>query len=55
VIDGVFASSEDGQVRFAEAGALTPEDFAAVQQQVRVRVLRGFAHAGHLDQADARA
>jgi hypothetical protein len=35
VIDGVFASGEDGQVHFAEAAALTPEDLAAVQQQVR--------------------
>jgi hypothetical protein len=54
VIDGVFAAGEDGQVHFAEAGALTPEDLAAVQQQVRRRVLRWFARAGHLDQADAR-
>ena len=40
VTDGVFAVGEDGQVHFAEAGALTPEDLAAVQQQVRARVLR---------------
>jgi predicted transcriptional regulator len=40
VIDGVFATDEDGQVHFAEAGALTPEDLDAVQQQVRARVLR---------------
>jgi hypothetical protein len=39
-IDGVFTAGEDGQVHFAEAGALTPEDLAAVQQQVRARVLR---------------
>ena len=43
VIDGVFTAGEDGQVRFAEAGVLTPEDLAAVQQQVRARVLRWFA------------
>jgi hypothetical protein len=49
VIDGIFAASDDGQVHFAEAGALTPEDLAAVQQQVRARVLRWFARAGHLD------
>jgi hypothetical protein len=53
-IDGVFAVGEEGQVRFAEAGALTPEDLTAVQQQVRARVLRWFARAGHLDPADAR-
>ena len=54
VIDGVFAVGEDGQVHFAEAAALTPEDLAAVQQQVRTRVLRWFARAGLLDPADAR-
>jgi hypothetical protein len=54
VIDGVFAVGEDGQVHFAEAAARTPEDLAAVQQQVRARVLRWFARAGHLDPADAR-
>ena len=43
VIDGVFAVSEDGQGHFAEAGALMPEDLAAVQQQVRARLLRWFA------------
>jgi hypothetical protein len=46
VIDGVFTAGEDGQVRFAEAGVLTPEDLAAVQQQVRARVLRWFAREG---------
>ena len=55
VIDGVFAVGEDGQVRFAEADALTPKEIAAVQGQVRTRVLRWFARAGHLDQTDARA
>jgi hypothetical protein len=54
IIDGVFATGEDGQVHFTEAGALTPEDLAAVQQQVRARVLRWFARAGHLDRCDAR-
>jgi hypothetical protein len=54
VIDGVFAAGGDGQVQFAEAAALTAEDLGAVQQQVRARVLRWFARAGHLDAADAR-
>jgi len=54
VIDGVFSLDEDGQLGFAEASALTPEDLVAVQQQVRARVLRWFARAGHLEQADAR-
>lgn len=54
VVDGVFVAGADGQVQFAEAAALTPEDCAAVQQQVRTRVLRWFARASHLDSADAR-
>jgi hypothetical protein len=44
----------NGHLLFAEAAALTPEDLAAVQQQVRARVLRWFARAGTLDPADAR-
>jgi hypothetical protein len=52
-INGVFVAGEDGQVQFAEPGALTAADFAAVQQQVRARVLRWFARADHLDPADA--
>jgi hypothetical protein len=43
VIDGVCAAREDGQVHFAEAAALNSADIAAVQQQVRARVLRWFA------------
>jgi hypothetical protein len=35
VIDGVFAVGEGEQVQFCEAGAPTPEELAAVQQQVR--------------------
>jgi hypothetical protein len=37
VIDAVLVAGEDGELRFAEA-TLTPEDMAAVQQQVRTRV-----------------
>ena len=54
MIDGVFVAGADGQVDFAETAALTPDDLAAVQQQVRARVLRWFARADHLDAADAR-
>ena len=54
VIDGVCAASEGERVQFPEPGALTPEDLAAVQPQVRAPVLRCFARAGHLDHADAR-
>ncbi len=54
MIDGVFVARADGQVEFAEAAALLPEDLAAVQQQVRARVRRWFARAGNLDAADLR-
>ena len=54
MIDGAVAGGEDGQVRFPEAAALTPEDRAAMQQQARRRVLRWFARAGPLDPADAQ-
>ena len=43
VIDAVFADGEDGQVQSAQAAAPTLEDLAAVEQQVRARVLRCFA------------
>ena len=49
----MFVAGADGQVQFAEAAALRPEDLAAVQQ-VRRRVLRWFARASHLDAAHAR-
>jgi len=45
VIDGMFAVGEGEQVHLAGAGALTPEDLAAVRHQVRARVLRWFAHS----------
>ena len=54
VIDAVFAAGAAEQVQFREAGAPSPEDLAVVQQQVRGRVSRWFARAGHLDPRDAR-
>ena len=52
IIDGVLAVNADGSIRFAEAIALTATDVAAVQQQVRSRVLRWFMR-GRLEQDDA--
>ena len=40
VTDGVFAAGKHGQAHFAESAALTSTDIAALQQQVRARVLR---------------
>jgi hypothetical protein len=53
VIDGVFTAGKNGQVHFADAAALTPEDLAAVRQ-ARSTVLRWFACPGCLDPADGR-
>jgi len=44
---------EDGPIRCAEVAALSVDDVAAVQQQVRTRVLRWFVRAGYLDASDA--
>ena len=53
IIDGVLAAAEDGPIRFAEVAALSVDDVAAVQQQLRSRVLRWFVRAGYLDASDA--
>jgi hypothetical protein len=45
----MFVAGEDGQVQSTEAAALTAQDLAAVQQQVRARVLRWFAPAGYVN------
>ena len=50
-----LGSLDDAQPQLQRGvDALTPEDLAAVRQQVRARVLRWFARAGTLDPADAR-
>jgi hypothetical protein len=54
VIDGVFFADPDGQVEFAEAAALTAEHLAAVQQQVRRRVLRELPGEGPRLSGDRR-
>ena len=48
VLDGVFdaESAPDGQVRFWEAVGLSAQAMAAVQAQVRGRVLRWFVRRG---------
>jgi hypothetical protein len=46
VIDGVHVVGEDGQVHFAEASALTPEDLAPVRVQVRARCSMSYPARG---------
>jgi len=50
VLDGLFdaAPASDGQVRFPEAVGLSAQAVAAVQAQVRRRVLRWFVRSGGL-------
>jgi len=56
VLDGVFDAepASDGQVRFREAVGLSAQEVAAVQAQVRRRVLRWFVRRGWLEEADRR-
>jgi hypothetical protein len=54
ILDGVFDPLPAGGVQFRKASALTPEAVAVIEQQVRRRVLRWFAHRRLLDPDDAR-
>ena len=51
VFDGVFDTDpeSDGQIRFSEAVGLSAQEVAAVQAQVRRRVLRWFVRRGWLE------
>jgi hypothetical protein len=57
VLDGVFeaASDADAEVRFREAVGLSAQAVAAVQAQVRRRVLRGFVRRGGLTRVERQA
>jgi hypothetical protein len=55
VIDGVFASDPAGGVVFHATSGLDEQAFAAVQAQVRRRLLRVFVRWGLLPGEDARA
>ncbi len=54
MLDGVFEAepASDGQVRFSEAVGLSAQAVAAVQAQVRRRVLRWFVRRGWLAEED---
>ena len=54
VLDGVFEAepASDGQVTFREAVGISPQAVAAVQTQVRRRVLRWFVRRGWLAEED---
>ncbi len=54
ILDGVFDPLQAGGVQFRQASAPTPEEVAAIEQQVRRRVLRWFSRHGLLDPDDAR-
>ncbi len=54
VFDGVFEADPEsnGPIRFSEAVGLSAQEVAAVQAQVRRRVLRWFVRRGWLEKAD---
>jgi hypothetical protein len=54
VLDGLFEADSDGRVKFREAVGLAAQEMAAVQAQVRRRVLRWFVRRGSLEAADRR-
>ena len=54
IFDGVFDRLEAGGVQFRQASALTPEEVAVIEEQVRRRVLRWFSRHGLLDSDDVR-
>jgi hypothetical protein len=54
VIDGVFEPDAEGRLGFHAALGLPQERIAKVQEQVRRRVLRAFAHRGLLEPEAAR-
>jgi hypothetical protein len=54
ILDGVFEPLGAGAVLFRQASAPTPEAVAAIEQQVRRRVLRLVSRHGLLDPDDAR-
>ena len=54
IFDGVFEPGDDGAIRFLPAVASTPQEIAAIAEQMRRRVLRWFARSGLLDADDAR-
>ena len=54
ILDGVFEPRDDGSIRFLPAVTPTPQETAAIAEQVRRRVLRWFAHSDLLDADNAR-
>jgi len=54
ILDGVFEPLEADGVLFRQASALTPEEVAVIEEQVRRRVLHWFSRHGLLDPDDAR-
>ena len=55
VVDGVFEADGAGGVRFHEARGIGPETIAAIQAQVRHRLLSVLARRGVLEREDAEA
>ncbi|MDX2506385.1 MAG: transposase [Gammaproteobacteria bacterium] len=52
IIEGVFIKDSDSQITFHKLSTLTEEDIQAVQERVRLRVLKSFKRSGLLEDHD---
>ena len=52
IIEGVFVKDSDSQIAFHKLSTLTEEDIQAVQERVRLRVLKSFKRSGLLEEHD---
>lgn len=52
IIEGIFVKESDSQIPFHKLSTLTQEDIQAVQERVRLRVLKSFKRSGLLEDHD---
>ncbi len=52
IIEGVFVKDSDSQIMFHKISTLTEKDIQAVQERVRLRVLKSFKRSGLLEAHD---
>ncbi len=52
IIEGVFVKDSDSQITFYKISTLTEKDIQAVQERVRLRVLKSFKRSSLLEAHD---
>ena len=52
IIEGVFVKDSDSQITFHKISSITEKDIQAVQERVRLRVLKYFKRSGLLEAHD---